>query len=78
MNLLKTDQLSVSNPIGFIDPVFLNKNTFLISAKMMNLSKSDGQLAIKLLSGRLNIRPYNKLSKEAEDFKDLCDEHMYT
>jgi len=54
-----------------MNPVFLSKNTFLISIKIIDLSKSDGQLIIKPFSGRLNIKLYNKLSKEAEDFRDL-------
>jgi len=60
-----------------MDPVFLNKNMFFISIKIINLNKSDGQLTIKFLSSRLNIRPYNKLNKEVGDFRDLCDEYIY-
>ena len=56
MNPFKTDQLSINNPMGFVDLVFLSKNMFLISIKIINFSKSDGQLAIKLLSRRLNIK----------------------
>jgi len=36
----------------------------------MNFSKGNRQFAIKLFSGRLNIRPYNKLDKEVIDFKE--------
>jgi len=36
------------------------------------------ELTIKFLSSRLNIKPYNKLSKEVEDFKDLENKYIYT
>jgi len=45
---------------------------------MANLVKGARELIIKFLSSRLNIRPYDKLSKEVEDFKDLWDEYIYT
>ena len=38
---------------------------------MANLIKGTRELIIKFLSSKLNIRPYNKLSKEVGDFKDL-------
>jgi len=36
----------------------------------MNFSKGNRQLAIKLLSSRLNIRPYDRLDKEVIDFRE--------
>ena len=36
------------------------------------------KLTLKFFSSRLNLRPYNKLSKEVEDFKGLCKGHIYT
>ena len=36
------------------------------------------ELTLKFFSSRLNIKPYNKLSKEVKDFKDLCDKRIYT
>jgi len=50
---------------------------FLISTKTIDLSKGNRQLAIKLLSSRLNIRPYGKLDKKAIDFKE-CKEGPVT
>jgi len=64
--------------MSFINLVFLNKNIFLISIKIINLSESNRQLTIKFLSGRLNIKLYNKLSKEIKDFKDLYNKYIYT
>jgi len=50
----------------------------LNEVKILDLSQSLRQFFIKFLSSKLNIRFYNKLSKEAEDFKDLCDKYIYT
>jgi len=36
------------------------------------------ELIVEFFSSRLNIRPYNKLSKEAGDFEDLYNEYIYT
>ena len=49
----------------------------LNEVKILDLSQSLRQFFIKFLSSKLNIRFYNKLSKEAEDFKDLCDKYTY-
>jgi len=46
--------------------------------KTLNLSQSAGEFTIKLYSSRLNMRLYNKLSKEVEDFRDSEDEYTYT
>jgi hypothetical protein len=37
----------------------------------MELSIGSFKGTFKLLSLRLNLRPYNKLDKEVKDFKDL-------
>ena len=82
MNPLKIKQLSVSRGASFEGSAFLFPYPLSISIvcilKTTNLIKSVCKLIIKPLSSELNIRPYNKLSKKAEDFKDLCGEHMYT
>ena len=44
----------------------------------LELRKSKRQLALKPIGLRLNVRPYNKLSKEADDFKGYEDEYIYT
>ena len=36
----------------------------------LHLSNSLRQFTLKLLSGRLNIRPYNRLDKEVIDFRE--------
>jgi len=36
-------------------------------SRMVEFSARGGQLGLKLYSGRLNIRPYNKLLRELED-----------
>ena len=42
----------------------------LISVEIINLGKGNRQLAIKLFSSRLNIKPYNKLDKGVVDFRE--------
>jgi len=54
-----------------------NISEILNRVETLNLSKSRRQLFIKFFSGRLNIRFYNKLSKETGDFKDSRDKHIY-
>jgi len=44
----------------------------------MKLITGSRELTFKLFSSKLNIRPYNKLSKEVEDFKDYKDKCIYT
>jgi len=44
----------------------------------LSLRKRKGEIFLKTLSLKLNIRLYNKLSKEVGDFKDLEDERIYT
>jgi len=41
-----------------------------VSIKTVNFSKSNRQFTIKPFSGKLNIRPYNRLNKEIVDFKE--------
>ena len=55
----------------------LSINRIFGDVKALNLSQSTRELTIKFFSGRLNIRPCNKLSEEVGDFKDLEDEHIY-
>jgi len=43
----------------------------------LHLNNSLRQLTLKLLSGRLNTRPYNRLDKEVADFKE-CKEELTT
>jgi len=45
------------------------KNLSFFVIKALSLSKNNRQLILKLFSSRLNIKPYNKLNKEAVDFK---------
>jgi len=82
MNPLKIKQLSISRGASFKGPAFLFFYPFSTSTvyilKTVNLIKSIRELIIKFLNSKLNIRLYNKLSKEVEDFKDLEDEYIYT
>jgi len=78
MNFLKIDQLSIGGPIGVANPILFSENFLFRIIKVVNLSQHTRELTIKFLSGRLNIRLYNKLSKEVGDFKDLEDEYIYT
>jgi len=61
-----------------ISSTLLSVGKILNKTKTLNFSESLRQFFIKFLSNKLNIRLYNKLSKEIEDFKDLCDEYIYT
>jgi len=45
---------------------------------MLQFLASPLNITFKLFSLRLNIRLYNKLSKEVGDFKDLGDKYIYT
>ena len=63
--------------MSLMNPILLSQNALLISMKMIDLSKGNRQLAIKLLSSRLNIRPYNRLDKEVIDFRE-CKEGLIT
>jgi len=46
-----------------------------VSIKTADLSESNRQFTIKPLSGRLNMRPYNRLDKKVVDFKK-CKEGL--
>jgi len=46
----------------------------LLVIKMLKVSASFYKLLFKLLSSGLNLRLYNNLNKEAEDFKEPRDE----
>jgi len=75
MNLFKVNQLSISSLTSLMNLILLSQNALLISIKMIDLSKSNKQLAIKFLSSKLNTRPYNRLDKEVIDFKE-CKEGL--
>ena len=47
-----------------------NYNFLLFFINIIKLNKSNWQLAIKFFNNKLNIKLYNKLSKEIKDFKD--------
>ena len=53
------------------------KDMTLFIAKTLKINISFYKLPFKFFSSRLNLKFYNKLSKEAEDFKDLWDEYIY-
>ena len=57
----------------------LNLSSLILSLiGIIKLFQGGSKLTIKFLSSRLNIRPYNKLSKEVDDFKDYGDKYIYT
>ena len=60
-------KISISNQTSI-------KNPGLFSTKTLNISKSGGQLTLKMSSFKLNIRPYNRLDKEVIDFKECKEE----
>jgi len=82
MNPFKVKQLSINKGASFKGSVFFFFYPFSISIiralKAVNFIKGAYKLIIKFFSSRLNIRFYNKLSKEVKDFKDLEDECIYT
>jgi len=67
----------MGSSMSLTNPILLSQNTLLISMKTMDLSKSNRQLTIKLLSSRLNMRPYDRLDKEVIDFRE-CKEGLAT
>ena len=82
MNLL-TNPLETLNPresnlLGLDGASRLCKATSGFLRAPLELSESERQLALKPIGLRLNTRPYNKLSKEADDFNDYKDEYIYT
>jgi len=56
----------------------LSTSRVLGSIKTLNLSQGAREFTIKFHSSRLNIKPYDKLSKEVGDFRDSEDEYIYT
>jgi len=53
------------------------KDMTLFIIKTLKISISFYKLLLKFFSSGLNLRPYNKLCKEVEDFKDLEDKYIY-
>ena len=51
--------------------MFLFAGVIILITKIIKLRTSLREVSLKPISLRLNIRPYNKLSEEVEDFKDL-------
>jgi len=51
-------------------PLYLKGLIYFITG-IIKIVKRNSKLIIKFLSSRLNIKLYDKLSEEAEDFKDL-------
>ena len=49
----------------------LDNSSFLLSnTEMLKFSKNGRQFIFKMLSFRLNIKPYNRLNKKVADFKE--------
>jgi len=46
------------------------KDTTLLIIKTLKISTSLYKLPLKLFNSKLNLKPYNKLSKEVDNFKD--------
>ena len=56
--------------MGLKGALLSNYNLLFIFLNIIKFSKGNRQFTIKFLSSRLNIKLYNKLSKEVEDFED--------
>jgi len=78
MNLLKILNLYKGNLLGLNSVSRLLRVISGLLKVLLELRKSKWQLTLKPISLRLNIKLYNKLSKEVEDFKDYKDEYIYT
>jgi len=85
MNLLKIINIGESGHTRLKYLMFFLTSSKLLSIsgvlsgiKTLNLSQGAREFTIKFYSSRLNIRPYNKLSKEVEDFRDSEDKYIYT
>ena len=48
---------------------FFNINLITFIIQLLYFSKYGGEFALKLFSFKLNIRPYNRLGKEATSYK---------
>jgi len=71
MNLLKTLDLYKCSLLS-------RKSVSRLFRIFLSLRERKDEITLKMLGLKLNIKLYNKLSNEAEDFKDLCDEYIYT
>ena len=66
----KTSQLSKCNYLS-IKGLLLSSNSLLLnSTRSLKFSKHKEQFIFKMLSFRLNTRPYNRLDKKVTDFKE--------
>ena len=84
MDTFKTNQTSISSQISvkyfqlFIIKIQLsttktqklNQSAILLITQQLKIITSSQELTLKFLSSRLNVKPYNKLSKKVGDFKD--------
>jgi len=70
------------NPLKTLDfykrSLLSRKSASWLFRIFLSLKERKGEITLKTLGLRLNIRPYNKLSKEVGDFKDLEDKYIYT
>jgi len=71
MNLLKALDLYKGNLLS-------HQSINRLLGISLSFRERKGEIPLKALSFRLNIKLYNKLSKKVEDFKDSEDEYIYT
>jgi len=77
INLFKIKKASRRKQTGLKSPLLSLGSSLLYFTGVIKFFKGRGNFTIKFYSSRLNIRPYNKLSKEIGDFKDSEDECIY-
>jgi len=63
--------------MGLKSPLLSLSGSLFCFTKIIKFLKGKDNFTIKLISSKLNTRPYNRLSKEAGDFKDSQDERIY-
>ena len=73
MNLLKIRQLNESRLLRLKHATLRLKKLRSLFKHTLKINVSLYELSLKFLNSKLNMRFYNNLDKEAEDFKELKD-----
>ena len=56
--------------MGLESPLLSLSGLLFSLIRIIKFFQGDSKLTVKFFSGRLNIKPYNKLDKEVIDFKE--------
>jgi len=64
--------------LGLKNKLLCLKSLIYLIIRIIKIIKRRYKGSIKIYSLKLNMKPYNKLSKEVEDFRDLYNKYIYT